>query len=257
MENQQQEVQQQEPTAPKEVSRFMSPTISKIVSALARAQSKYKPLAKNCEGKVSYNAKDGREAGSYKFRYADLGAVLEATSEALSSEELAHTVLIGAGRIRVILLHSSGEWFASEAPIGSPEEMGFQKFGAQITYLRRYLFAPLVDLASEDDDDANMVEGNHFDKTTTKASAPPKQAPSAPATAPMNAATKAEPASGKTTVDDVLAALKSAGIEGKVSVLGWVAKQLGHPVEATKELSSTELLVLHGIAKQLPLKGKA
>ena len=254
MENQQQEVQQ-EPTAPKEVSRFMSPTISKIVSALARAQSKYKPLAKNCEGKVSYGAKDGREAGGYKFRYADLGAVLEATSEALSSEELAHTVLIGAGRIRVMLLHSSGEWFASEAPIGSPEEMGFQKFGAQITYLRRYLFAPLVDLASEDDDDANMVEGNHFDKTTTKASAPPKQAPSAPATAPMNAVVF--PLASSATVDDVLAALKSAGIEGKVSVLGWVAKQLGHPVESTKELSSTELLVLHGIAKQLPLKGKA
>ena len=236
MENQQQEVQP-EPTAPKEVSRFMSPTIFKIVSALARAQGKYKPLAKNCEGKVSYGAKDGREAGGYKFRYADLGAVLEATSEALSSEELAHTVLIGAGRIRVMLLHSSGEWFASEAPIGSPEEMGFQKFGAQITYLRRYLFAPLVDLASEDDDDANMVEGNHFDKAEK-----PKSEPSKPAA----------------TVADLLARLTELKIEGKEVVLTWMTKNVGHEVKATKELKPEEIEKLLWLANKIqPSTGAA
>ena len=252
IENQQQETQP-EPTAPKEVSRFMSPTIFKIVSALARAQGKYKPLAKNCEGKVSYGAKDGREAGGYKFRYADLGAVLEATSEALSSEELAHTVLIGAGRIRVMLLHSSGEWFASEAPIGSPEEMGFQKFGAQITYLRRYLFAPLVDLASEDDDDANMVEGNHFDKAEKPKAQPPK-----PAVAPKPAAPKPEPSKPAATVADLLARLTELKIEGKEVVLTWMTKNVGHEVKATKELKPEEIEKLLWLANKIqPSTGAA
>lgn len=88
---------------------------------------------------------------------------------------------------------------------------------------------------------------------------PPAQRSSQPASQgakPAQRGAPKPPGSQLPKVADLLAVLKVAGIEGKVSVLGWIVKQLKHPVEATKELSETEILVLHGIAKQLPPKGK-
>ena len=250
MENQQQETPQ-EPT--REASRFVSPTIFKLVAALARAQGKYKPLVKNCEGKVNYQAREGREAGGYTFHYADLGAVIEATSEALASEELAHTALIGAGRIRVMLMHSSGEWLASEAPISAPEEVGVQKFGSQVTYLRRYLLAPLIGVASEDDDDGNASQGNHFDKAEKPKAQPPK-----PAVVPKPAAPKPEPSKPAATVADLLARLTELKIEGKEVVLTWMTKNVGHEVKATKELKPEEIEKLLWLANKIqPSTGAA
>ena len=231
---------QPEPTPTREPSRFLSPTIFKLVAALARAQGKYKQLVKNCEGKVSYKARDDRAAGSYTFRYADLGAVIEATSEALASEELAHTAIIGAARIRVMILHSSGEWMASEAPLPSPEDVGVQQFGSQVTYLRRYLLGPLLGVASEDDDDGNAAVGNHFDKTQ-KPAATTKPAPAA--------APKAEP-DKPVPVAALLARLTELKIEGKDAVLKWMTDNLGHKVTATKDLKPAELEKLQKLADE-------
>ena len=241
---------QQSGTAPQESpakeNRFTSTTISKVVTALARAQGKYKQLSKNCVGKVSYQARDGRPGGSYEFRYADLGAVIEATSEALSSEELAHVALIGAGRLRVMLLHSSGEFLASEAPLPSPEEVGPQKFGSQVTYLRRYLLAPLIGVASEDDDDGNGVEGNRFSKTERPKAPPPVEPKPAggPPMFPKTAPEKPIPVSA------LLARLAVLKIAGKEAVLDWLTKNVGHKVVATKDLKPAELEKLQKLADE-------
>jgi ERF superfamily len=240
----------QESVTPK--SQFCSPTVSKIVTALARAQGKYKPLVKNCEGTVSYQAREGRAAGGYTFRYADLGAVIEATSEALSSEELAHVALIGAGKIRVMLMHSSGEWLESEAPISAPEEVGVQKFGSQVTYLRRYLLAPLIGVASEDDDDGNTSQGNHFDKTARPASNAAKTGP-----APKQAVPPAEPPKKPDTIAELLARLTELKIEGKEVVLEWMSKNVGHEVKATKELKTEEIEKLLWLANKIQPTTKA
>jgi hypothetical protein len=241
----QQEAQQL--TAPTETRFLSSATISKIVAALARAQGKYKPLVKNCEGKVSYQAKEGRSEGGYTFRYADLGAVIEATSAALSGEELVQTAQIGAGKIRVTLLHSSGEWMASEAPLPAPGEVGVQKFGGWVTYLRRYLLAPLLGVASEDDDDGNAAQGNHFAKETRPA----------PALKPA-AAPKADQPKPAATVAELLARLTELKIEGKETVLAWLTKNVGHEVKATKELKPEEIEKLLWLANKIqPSTGAA
>ena len=242
------ETQQQEEQRGMTETHFLtSQTVSKIVSALARAQGKYKPLVKNCEGKVNYQEKEGRSAGGYTFRYADLGAVIEATSEALSSEELVHTAQIGAGKIRVTLLHSSGEWMASEAPLPSPGEVGVQKFGGWVTYLRRYLLAPLLGVASEDDNDGNAAQGNHFSKETKPAPA------SKPATPAPKAASPKTPA----TVADLLARLTELKIEGKEVVLTWMTTNVGHEVKATKELKPEEIEKLLWLANKIQPSEKA
>ena len=207
---------QQSGTAPQESpakeNRFTSTTISKVVTALARAQGKYKQLSKNCVGKVSYQARDGRPGGSYEFRYADLGAVIEATSEALSSEELAHVALIGAGRLRVMLLHSSGEFLASEAPLPSPEEVG----------------------------------DNRFSKTERPKAPPPVEPKPAggPPMFPKTAPEKPIPVSA------LLARLAVLKIAGKEAVLDWLTKNVGHKVVATKDLKPAELEKLQKLADE-------
>lgn len=226
----------QEPTPPPSIRFFMSDTVTQIVPAFARAQGKYKPLVKNCEGKVTYGGGDGKQGGSYTFRYADLGAVIEATSEALSSNELVHTAIIGAGKIRVMLLHSSGEWMASEAPLPAPGDVGVQKFGGWVTYLRRYLLSAILGVASEDDDDANAATGNQFEKSAKPAVAP------RPAAVP-----KAEPEK-PVPVSALLARLTELKIEGKDAVLKWMSDNLGHKVSATKDLKPAEIVKLQEIA---------
>lgn len=225
-----------------------SPTIFKVASALAKAQGKYKTLIKNCEGKVSYGGKDGKPGGSYTFAYADLGAVIEATSEALATEELAHTAIIGGGIIRVMLLHSSGEWLASEAPLasgGSP-----QAFGSQVTYYRRYLLSPLLGVASEDDDDANGAEGNGFDKSEkprqqTKASEKPKA--------------KDEEADEikrqKAACDALVKLLVTKNITGK-EVLPWISIQLETNIAKLSDLTPEQYANVKAAAEKLPTKGE-
>jgi hypothetical protein len=239
------------PEAPTPKDRFASPTIAKVVTALARAQGKYKPLTKNCEGVVNYPARDGRPAGSYKFRYADLGAVIEATSEALSSEELAHVALIGAGRLRVMLMHSSGEFLASEAPLPSPEDVGPQKFGSQVTYLRRYLLGPLVGVASEDDDDGNGAEGNQFDRKAKAATPAAAAKPAPPPAAPQAAPPSVGPAIVEAALSALLARLAELKIEGKEKVLPWMSTNVGRQIKGTKELKLEEIQKLQWLADKI------
>jgi len=216
-----------------------SPTICKVAAALARAQGKFKPLIKNCEGKVSYQARDGRPAGSYTFQYADLGAVIEATSAALSGEELSHVALIGGGLIRVMLLHSSGEWLASEAPLVSSG--GPQQFGSQVTYYRRYLLSPLLGVASEDDDDANGAEGNGFNKTEKPKPSQTKPAQSQPSQS-GNKPTQQQPADGARSAAKALVdLLAKAGKEKPADVLAWMSERLKRTIKGTKELTPAEV----------------
>lgn len=250
MESEQNQQQPEQPT-PEQARQTpfkssTSPTICKVAAALARAQGKFKPLIKNCEGKVNYQARDGRPAGSYTFQYADLGAVIEATSAALSSEELSHVALIGGGLIRVMLLHSSGEWLASEAPLVSSG--GPQQFGSQVTYYRRYLLSPLLGVASEDDDDANGAAGNGFNKTEKPKTSQtqPSQSGSKPAQKPEdNAKNTSKPADDKANPTKVLVDfLAKAGKEKPADVLAWMSERLKRPIKATKELTADEVALL-------------
>ena len=248
---------QQEPARQTPFKSSTSPTIFKVATALAKAQGKYKTLVKNCEGKVTYQGRDGKQGGSYTFRYADLGAVIEATSEALASEELAHTAIISGGTIRVMLLHSSGEWMASDAQLTAGG--GPQQFGSQVTYYRRYLLSPLLGVASEDDDDANGAVGNGFDKTEkprqpAKAKEQPKDPPKDQPSEEDEHAKKKQVAMAR-----LEALMVNKGIVGK-DQLPWVSLQVEHNVAMLNDLTADEYKAVKAAAEKLPNKteqGKA
>lgn len=128
-----------------------------LYAALARAQSKFKPIAKNRE--VTIKTKTG---GSFKFRYADIEEVNNATRTALAEEGLSLVQPVksepatNAHWLETALVHKDGAAMTSRMDLKPPTTYGDPKeFGAAVTYLRRYAITSLLNLAADDDLDAN------------------------------------------------------------------------------------------------------
>src|SRR5215468_7059122 len=135
-----------------------SESVGAIAAALAKAQVDIINPEKSLVGVIPPSAP--RELGR-AFRYAPLSSGLEIARKSLGRHEIAivqSTAIdkeAGLIRLHTVLVHSSGEWMASEWPVcpvcdaGSPQRMG-----AALTYARRYALFALVGIAGEDDLDA-------------------------------------------------------------------------------------------------------
>jgi len=125
-----------------------SAAINELATALAKAQ-----------GAFSNPEKDRRNP-HFGSCYATLGAVIEATRKALAENGPSLTQTVG-GRppcLRSRLLHSSGQWLASEVPLFTAGK-GSQVFGSELTYMRRYAVCALLNIApAEGDDDGNAAQ---------------------------------------------------------------------------------------------------
>lgn len=107
------------------------------------------------------NATFNRVNPHFKSKYADLSAVREATMPALTKHGLAIIQMptLKDGRLVLIsrLIHKSGQVVAEcEYPLttdGKPQQVG-----SEITYARRYTWAALCGIASDEDDDANIAQ---------------------------------------------------------------------------------------------------
>ena len=122
-------------------------------------------LLARAQGAFSNPAKD-RDNPYFGSRYTTLGAVIEATRGPLADNGLSLTQTIDAGGaggerlplLRTRLLHSSGQWIASEVPLFAAGK-GSQAFGSELTYMRRYAVCALLNIApAEGDDDGNAAQ---------------------------------------------------------------------------------------------------
>lgn len=127
-----------------------SEQVTELAAALAKAQ-----------GAMS-NATLNKTNPHFKSKYADLASVLDAAREPLSANGIAvtQTTEIRDGSLVLVttLLHSSGQWLASEYPLpssGRPQEMG-----SALTYAKRYTLSALICIAADEDDDANGAEND-------------------------------------------------------------------------------------------------
>jgi hypothetical protein len=121
-----------------------SEQIDELAAALAKAQG------------AMENAIMNRVNPHFKSRYADLAAVFDAARKPLSANGLAVVQTIGDGVLHTRLLHTSGQWIASEHPLplsGRPQEIG-----SALTYARRYSLSALIGIAADEDDDANAAQ---------------------------------------------------------------------------------------------------
>jgi len=109
------------------------------------------------------NAKMNNINPHFKSKYADLVAVREATLSALEKNNLGiiQVPTMKDGRFVLVskLVHSSGvvleESFYPLPVDGKPQEIG-----SAITYARRYTWASLCGIASDEDDDANVAQAS-------------------------------------------------------------------------------------------------
>jgi len=127
-----------------------SESIQNLAEALAKAQGEFKPAELNSVNPFLKN------------KYADLGAIIEASREPLSKNGLAvvqiPSMTDDALTITMTLLHASGEWIQSSLSLKVATGKGMteaQSMGSTITYLRRYLWSSMLAIYTGDDSDGN------------------------------------------------------------------------------------------------------
>lgn len=145
-----------------------SEQLNELATALAKAQSE-----------ITFASKDSK---AHAYKYADLGAVIEAVKGPLNKHGLSFAQLIeeseaGTVTVTTLILHTSGQYLGSTGSTGIPEMKGFneaQRAGAAQSYLKRYQLQALTGLPTEDNDASS--EGFARKQTTeTKASEPAKE----------------------------------------------------------------------------------
>ncbi|MBW4617519.1 MAG: ERF family protein [Desmonostoc vinosum HA7617-LM4] len=118
--------------------------MQKLIPALIKAKAEFQPIHKD------------RINPHFKHKYATLDAVLDAVTPALGKYGLAviQTTSITEAKtvLQTHLYHESGESIASTYPL--PEISDSQKFGAALTYARRYAVCAILSVTADEDDDA-------------------------------------------------------------------------------------------------------
>lgn len=142
----------------------MSPTITKIATALLKAQT------------TMGNAAKGAKNPFFKSFYADLNSIREAALPALNAvgvSVLQPIVNVAeASYVRTLLLHESGEWLASDTRIVTAKEKDPQAYGSAISYARRYGLQALLNIGAVDDDGERAVTRAATNVNDTNIAAP-------------------------------------------------------------------------------------
>src|SRR5208282_2022316 len=131
---------------------MQSDEINELAAALAAAQAHFPVILKLEKAEIR------SVKGDRSYRYADLGAVLDGIRAHLSIAGLAYTQPLledeGGLVLRTMLIHSSGQWLASELRIPTQDLIGPQALGSYLAYARRYSIQGLTGIPIQDDDGA-------------------------------------------------------------------------------------------------------
>lgn len=124
-----------------------SSTIAELAKALVSFQLKVKT--------IGYDANNP----FFRSRYATLTALVSETKLELANTNLVVSQLTeGEESVTTILMHTSGEYIASTLTL-KPVKDDPQGRGSCITYARRYAYAAILGLVSDEDDDGNKATG--------------------------------------------------------------------------------------------------
>jgi ERF superfamily len=141
---------------------------SESITALAKALAKFHATAPA----IVKNAQNPH----FKNRFADLSGILEVIRIPLANVGLSVLQLLGDNTLTTILLHESGEFIETTAPlIVAKHDM--QGLGSACSYQRRYSLQSLLSLSASDDDgnDACRHDSSPNEKfAPAKKSAPAK-----------------------------------------------------------------------------------
>ncbi len=141
---------------------FASPECGEVFGALAEAQGKMLNPKKTKSAKVQGTTKDGKSY-SYDYKYAPLEEVVDVIRGPMSEAGLVYRQFLAQRgdmwMMRTVIAHRSGQWFGCDYPVFA-DRAGAQGFASGVTYSRRYGLMLALGLVGEDDDDANVADGN-------------------------------------------------------------------------------------------------
>jgi ERF superfamily len=152
----------------------MSQSIAHIASALSKFQGEVTNPSKTKTAIIP--PKDPKKQG-YKYKYADLGDIIDTIREPLKKHGLSYIqnpVRNDKGDLEgvyTIILHESGEYMIFDlVPIRAGANATPQQIGSALTYARRYSLSLALGIAADEDDDASAAThgGNHGVDTNTK-----------------------------------------------------------------------------------------
>jgi len=143
--------------------------IGELAKALALARVQFPDIPKNQTVKVKT-----KSGGSYSFDFADLASLLHSTRQALSENGLAiiqqpavidtrfvlETILAHESGAAIISHHQLPDYIAVKSSFDVNSAM--QTMGSAITFAKRYAMSAILGIAAQDDDDANMADGNDY-----------------------------------------------------------------------------------------------
>ena len=143
--------------------------MSELNKALVKAQGAFPAIDLDRTVKV---VKAGKHL--YSFDYATLANIKRKTDPSLHENGLCIVHLRDGDDLVSTLLHTSGESLISTMPLRIPKGSTQQEEGSVVTYAKRYNTAGLLGIVADEDDDANVADGNSFKAKPT----PPKPTPS-------------------------------------------------------------------------------
>lgn len=126
-----------------------SEQINELAGALAKAQGEYTPALKDSANPY------------FKSKYANLCSIVKACQEPLSKNGLSISQATNKDEsstwvLTTTLMHSSGQWLKSQTPIITIKN-DIQSFGSASTYARRYAWASIAGVTTDEDDDGEVA----------------------------------------------------------------------------------------------------
>lgn len=166
-----------------------SDTIAALAAALIKFQSEM--------GTVGFDA----DNPFFKTKYATLTALVEKSKLGLAKNDLVVSQLVtGEGAVTTILMHKTGEYIMGTLML-NPVKNDPQGRGSAITYARRYAYAAILGLVSDEDDDGNSASKSQPAPTARSTPKPKEMTPEE-----ALASAHAQIAKAKTSADLVILA---------------------------------------------------
>jgi len=142
-----------------------------LYTALAAAQGAMPQPNKDREVTVAMRKADGSPGGNYKFKYATLENCISTVRPHLAANGLGFVQFIAPGEMVTRIFHSSGEFLDCAIPMPNLPNKP-QEAGSLISYFKRYSLCTALGITADEDDDANIAQGNDYTATAPRAKFP-------------------------------------------------------------------------------------
>jgi len=142
-----------------------------LYTALATAQGAMPQPNKDREVTVAMRKADGTPGGNYKFKYATLENCISTVRPHLAANGLGFVQFIAPGEMVTRIFHASGEFLDCAIPMPNLPNKP-QEAGSLISYFKRYSLCTALGITADEDDDANIAQGNDYTATAPRAKFP-------------------------------------------------------------------------------------